>query len=184
MGKMPKPELKRLTSPSEEYSEKGSLARLYTSIGEIVVQMRDDKPITTQNFITLVKDGVYDGTAFHRVIAGFMIQGGQSQYAVVDSIPDEIGNDNHNMPGTIAMAKTSQPNSATSQFFINVADNGNNILDSVGTKFDQVYTVFGQVVEGFEVVLKISRVPVARNTYGENSLPITPVMLEKATILA
>ncbi len=120
---------------------------------------------------------------FHRVIAGFMIQGGQNLNFDVASIPDEIGSDNRNVVGTIAMAKTSQPNSATSQFFINVADNGNNIIDRSGTRFDSVFTVFGKVIDGMEVVVKISQVHVTRNIYGENSQPAQPVTLVKATII-
>lgn len=154
-----------------------------TALGNFVIQLRDDKPITAGNFVNLVKQGFYDGTVFHRVIAGFMIQGGQYPNAYVDSIPDEIGNGNRNVSGTIAMAKTSQPNSATSQFFINVADNGNRLLDRMGTKFDDVYAVFGQVVEGMDVVLAISRVPVVRNMYGENSQPAMPVTLQRATMV-
>jgi peptidylprolyl isomerase len=154
-----------------------------TTKGNFVIQLRDDKPITAGNFAKLVRQGFYDGTIFHRVIAGFMIQGGQNLSFDVESIPDEIGNGNRNVAGSIAMAKTSQPNSATSQFFINVADNGNRILDRMGTKFDDVYAVFGQVVEGMDVILAISRVPVVRNMYGENSQPAMPVTLQKATMV-
>jgi cyclophilin family peptidyl-prolyl cis-trans isomerase len=174
---------KHLTSPVSEFSEKGTLALFHTSLGDFVIQMRDDKPITAGNFVNLAKQGFYDGTVFHRVILGFMIQGGQNLEFDVESIPDEVGKDNRNTPGTIAMAKTNQPNSATSQFFINVADNGNNPLDRAGTKFDSVYAVFGQVVDGMDVVLKISRVPVTRNVYGENSQPASPVTLLKVTIM-
>ena len=174
---------KRLVSPVGEYSEKGILVRLQTSMGDIVLQLRDDKLITAGNFVKLVKQGFYDGTIFHRVIVGFMIQGGQNCDIDVECIPDEIGKDNRNTAGTIAMAKTSEPNSATSQFFINVADNGNNPLDYIGTKFDSVYAVFGQVVEGMDIVLKIARVPVTRNLYGEPSQPIVPVILLKATVV-
>ncbi len=169
--------------PVGEYSEKGTLILFQTSAGDIIIQMRDDKPITTANFVNLVKKGFYDGTIFHRVIAGFMIQGGENRNRDVATIPDEIGNDNRNIQGTIAMAKTNQPNSATSQFFINVTDNGNNVLDHAGTRFDQVYAVFGKVVEGMDLVLKISRAPVTKSIYGENSLPINPVVVKKAGIL-
>ena len=145
--------------------------------------MRSDKPITTTNFINLVQQGKYDGTVFHRVIDGFMIQGG----AISSSIPtiaDEIGNNNRNVAYTIAMAKTSDPNSATSQFFINVADNGNMAIDQAGTKFDAVYTVFGKVTSGQSVVDEIAKAPVTSNAYEQNSTPITPVTVIKATILA
>jgi peptidyl-prolyl cis-trans isomerase A (cyclophilin A) len=83
------------------------------------------------------------------------------------------------------MAKTSDPNSATSQFFINVADNGNNVIDQAGTKFDQVYTAFGQVIEGQNVVDAIANAPVTANPYThENSQPVNPVTLLKATVIS
>jgi cyclophilin family peptidyl-prolyl cis-trans isomerase len=153
-----------------------------TSVGNITLEMRSDKPITTANFENLVREGKYDGTIFHRVIAGFMIQGG----AINDNIPtisDEIGTNNRNVAYTIAMAKTSQPNSATSQFFINVADNGNNPIDQAGTKFDAVYTVFGRVTLGQNVVDAIANAQVTTNPYGENSQPVQPVTLIKASII-
>jgi cyclophilin family peptidyl-prolyl cis-trans isomerase len=155
-----------------------------TSVGDITLELRSDKPITTANFINLVQEGKYDGTNFHRVIAGFMIQGG----AISGSTPtinDEIGSNNRNVAYTIAMAKTSDPNSATSQFFINVADNGNLVVDQAGTKFDAVYTVFGKVVEGQNVVDAIANAPVTTNIYThENSDPVNPVTLIKATIIS
>jgi cyclophilin family peptidyl-prolyl cis-trans isomerase len=156
---------------------------LQTSVGNITIELRTDKPITSGNFKTLVEQGKYDGTIFHRVIAGFMIQGG----GISESIPtisDEIGSNNRNLPYTIAMAKTSDPNSATSQFFINVADNGNNPIDQAGTKFDTVYTVFGRVILGQSVVDAIANAAVTTNQYGENSQPVQPVTLIKATIVS
>lgn len=173
----PTPAATPLTSPAGEYSANGTIVLLETSMGNITIQMRDDKSITTQNFVNLVKQRFYDGTLFHRVIIDFMIQGGQNQSINVTSISDEIGNDNHNYNGTIAMAKTSQPNSATSEFFINVADNNS-------TSFDSTYTVFGQVISGMDVVMKISQVPVATNPQtGENSQPVQPVTLIRAEVL-
>jgi cyclophilin family peptidyl-prolyl cis-trans isomerase len=113
-----------------------------------------------------------------------MIQGGAIN-STIPAIPDEIGSNNRNLPYTIAMAKTSQPNSATSQFFINVADNGNNVIDNAGTKFDKVYTVFGTVVSGQSVVDAIANAPVTTNpTTGEDSQPVQPVTLIKALILS
>ena len=163
-----------LTSPAGEYSANGTQVLLITSMGNITIQMRDDKPITTQNFVNLVKQGFYDGTIFHRVIAGFMIQGGENQSVNVPSIPDEIGNDNVNYNGTIAMANTGQPNSASSQFFINVADNQN-----LYPSFDTSYTVFGQVIQGMNVVMAISKVPVNSST----DQPLQNVTLIKAEVL-
>jgi cyclophilin family peptidyl-prolyl cis-trans isomerase len=145
--------------------------------------MRSDKPITTANFEKLVRDGKYDGSTFHRSMAGFMIQGGIISGST-STIPDEIGSNNRNIAYTIAMAKTAQPNSATSQFFINVADNGNNVIDQAGTKFDAVYTVFGKVILGQSVVDAIANAPVNNNQYtGEPSDPVNPVTIIKATII-
>jgi cyclophilin family peptidyl-prolyl cis-trans isomerase len=174
----PSPSATPLTSPAGEYSANGTRVLLETSMGNITVQLRDDKPITTQNFVSLVKQGFYDGTVFHRVVAGFVIQGGQNDTVNVTSISDEIGNDNHNYNGTIAMAKTSQPNSATSQFFINVKNNNST------SSFDSTYTVFGQVIGGMNVVMNISEVPVTTNTQtGEKSQPVQPVTLIHAEVL-
>ena len=142
---------------------------LQTSMGNITIQLRDDRPITTSNFKNLVEQGVYDGTIFHRVGADFMIQGGMNTSASVATIPDEVGSNNHNDRGTVAMAKTSEPNSATSQFYINVVDN--NYLDSG-------YTVFGTVISGMDVADAISKVPVN----GEQ--PVTDVVLIKAEIIS
>jgi cyclophilin family peptidyl-prolyl cis-trans isomerase len=156
---------------------------LQTSVGNITLELRSDKPITTTNFINLVQQRKYDGTVFHRVIAGFMIQGGAISGST-PTIADEIGINNRNVAYTIAMAKTSDPNSATSQFFINVADNGNIPIDQAGTKFDTVYTVFGKVISGQNVVDAIANAPVTSNAYEQNSTPITPVTVIKATIIA
>ena len=164
-------------SPSEANIEPAGKVLLQTSMGDITIELRDDKPITTSNFKNLVQQGVYDGTIFHRVIPDFMIQGGQNTAVSVDTIPDEIGNDNHNYRGTIAMAKTSLPNSATSQFFINV-ENNNEIVYADGTKFDETYTVFGTVVSGMDVADAISNVTLS----GEQ--PLTDVVLIKAEIIS
>lgn len=157
---------------------------LQTSVGNITLELRSDKPITTTNFINLVQQGNYDGTVFHRVIAGFMIQGGAISGST-PTISDEIGSNNRNIAYTIAMAKTSNPNSATSQFFINVADNGNLVIDQAGTKFDTVYAVFGKVVEGQNFVDAIANAQVTANPYThENSDPVNPVTLIEATIIS
>jgi cyclophilin family peptidyl-prolyl cis-trans isomerase len=155
---------------------------LQTSAGNITLEMRTDKPITTSNFINIVNNGWYDGTIFHRVIAGFMIQGGSISQSV-SSIADEIGSDNHNVAYTITMAKTSQPNSATSEFFINVDDNSQ-ITYQDGSTFDGTYTVFGRVVAGQNVVDTIANAQVTTNAYGENSSPTHPVSIIKATIVS
>ena len=158
---------------------------LQTSVGNITLELRSDKPITTSNFINLAQQGKYDGSVFHRVIAGFMIQGGAIS-GTTPTIADEIGSNNRNVAYTIAMAKTSDPNSATSQFFINVADNGNIPIDQAGTKFDTVYAVFGKVVEGQNIVNAIANAQVTDNPYTHepNSYPISPVTLTKAAIIS
>jgi len=150
----------------------GAKVRLTTSIGNITLQLRTDKPITTTNFLNLTSLGLYDNTVFHRVIAGFMIQGGGIENVAIPNIPDEIGTYNHNYNSTIAMANTGAADSASSQFFINVDDN-NNLYD----EFDKSYTVFGRVIDGMDVVVKISLVPTT------NERPNQDVILIKAEIL-
>ncbi len=157
---------------------------LETSMGNITVQLRDDKPNTAGNFKKLVQEGKYDGTIFHRVISDFMIQGGDPTGTgqgdpSIATIPDEIGGNNSNVRGTIAMANTGQPNSASSQFFINVVDNGNNVIDNVGTKFDTKYTVFGYVIQGMDVADAISKVQT-----DSSDKPLQDVTLIKAIILS
>jgi len=165
-----------LNNPSN--SSSGGTVLLQTSLGNITIQLRDDKPITTSNFKNLIKQGIYDGTIFHRVIANFVVQGGQNNAVTVDTIPDEIGSDNQNYRGTVAMAKTNEPDSATSQFFINVANN-NEIVYGDGTKFDETYTVFGKITSGMDVADEISYVDT-----DSNYKPLTDIILIKAEIIS
>jgi peptidylprolyl isomerase len=167
-----------INGPGNSTNVTGNNVLLHTSMGDITIQLRDDKPITTENFKNLVQQGFYDGTIFHRVIADFMIQGGSNSSVPVATIRDEIGNNNHNYRGTISMAKTSQPNSATSQFFINVANN-NEIVYQDGTKFDDTYTVFGTVVSGMNVADAISRVET-----DSNDKPLADVTIINAEIIS
>lgn len=146
-----------------------------TRTGNITIQLRDDKPITSGNFKSLVEQGRYDGSIFHRVIEGFMIQGGKVNGSVTP-INDEIGSDNHNANGTIAMANAG-PNTATSEFFINVANNSN-----LYASFDTSYTVFGNVVQGMDVVMSISHVPVDDPT-SQSPKPLQDVTIISAEIL-
>jgi peptidyl-prolyl cis-trans isomerase A (cyclophilin A) len=173
------PTVTPLTSPAGEYSANGTKVLFITSMGDIVIQMRDDKPITTKNFVNLVEEGYYNDTVFQRVIAGFMIQGGQGK-TTQPTIQDEIGNDNVNSNMTIAMANTGQPNSASTQFFINVANN-NDLYSS----FDTSYTVFGQVIYGQNTVMAISEVPVQANPAYNNevSQPVKTVTLIGAVVM-
>jgi peptidyl-prolyl cis-trans isomerase A (cyclophilin A) len=158
---------------------------LHTTVGDITIALRNDKPITTSNFIDIVKNGWYDNTTFYRTMTGFMIQGGQiSQSHTVLAISDEIGSDNHNVPYTIAMAKTSSPNSATSEFFINAGDNSKTVYPD-GSTFDGTYTVFGKVISGQNFVDKIANAAVTANPYtGEFSVPVNPITIISATIIS
>lgn len=147
---------------------------LQTTMGNITIQLRDDRPITTENFKKLVQQGVYDDTIFHRVIANFMIQGGDptgTGYGdpSIPNIQDELSGNNLNNRGTISMANTGQANTGSSQFFINTVDN--NYLD---TK----HSVFGTVISGMDVVDAISNVA----TDGEK--PLTDVRIIKAEIMS
>ena len=145
---------------------------LVTSLGNIKIELRDDMPITTNNFKRLVQQGVYNDTIFHRVIAGFMIQGGDptgTGYGdpSIPNIKDEFTDNNKNERGTIAMANTGVPNSGSSQFFINVVNNSNE-------GFDGDYPVFGKVIEGIDVVDTIAGVEVDVEA---NYRPVEPVIL-------
>jgi peptidyl-prolyl cis-trans isomerase A (cyclophilin A) len=159
--------------------------RLATSQGDIVVQLDAAKaPKSVENFLQYVKDGHYDGTIFHRVIAGFMIQGGgfdetMKQKATRAPIALESRNGLSNARGTLAMARTMVPDSATSQFFINVVDNPR--LDAANSPDGNGYAVFGKVVAGMDVVDKIRAVPVGDKS-GHQNVPQQPVVIKKATL--
>jgi peptidylprolyl isomerase len=178
----PTPTTSPTSSPTDDLYEGGTKVLLQTSMGDITIVLRNDKPITTSNFERLVEHGTYDNTIFHRVITGFMIQGGDPTGTglgdqSIPNIQDEIGNSNHNYNGTIAMANTGAPNSASSQFFINVADN-NRIVYQDGTPFDASYTVFGKVLSGMDVVMAISRVPT-----NSGDKPLSNVTITRASII-
>lgn len=162
--------------------------KLTTGMGDIVLELYPDKaPATVDNFLQYVKDGHYIGTVFHRIIDGFMIQGGgmdakMNQKSTRAPIKNEADNGLKNEPYTIAMARTSDPNSATSQFFINVADNQR--LNHTGkTMSGWGYTVFGKVVQGKDVVDKIKGVPTTSQGMHEN-VPQTPVPIISTMIIA
>ncbi|HSX95335.1 MAG TPA: peptidylprolyl isomerase [Hydrogenophaga sp.] len=170
-----------LAAPAQDKSPR---VRLSTSLGDIVVELDAAKaPKTVENFLQYVNDKHYDGTVFHRVIGNFMIQGGgfttdMQQKATRAPIALEASNGLKNDRGTIAMARTSNPNSATSQFFINVVDNaGLNAPSPDG----HGYTVFGKVVAGMDVVDKIRAVPVGNRGMHQN-VPQTPVTIVKASL--
>lgn len=157
--------------------------KLETSKGAMVLELYPDKaPKTVANFLDYVKSGFFDGTIFHRVIPGFMIQGGgftpdMQQKPTRDPVQNESNNGLSNERGTIAMARTSDPNSATAQFYINVVDNSS--LNFSGGRLG--YTVFGKVVEGMDVADAISKVPTTRR--GRMSdVPQEPVEIQKVTL--
>jgi len=156
-----------------------------TSAGDIVVELDADKaPKTVENFVAYVKAGQYNGTIFHRVIPTFMIQGGGMTADMKEKptrapIPLESRNGLSNVRGSIAMARTSDPNSATAQFFINVKDNDR--LDAANARDGNGYAVFGKVVSGMEVVDKIRDVPTASKGMHDD-VPVTPVTINKATL--
>lgn len=159
--------------------------KLATSMGDIVVQLDPAKaPKTVENFLAYVNDKHYDGTVFHRVMDGFMIQGGgftadMQQKATKPPIPLEANNGLKNDTYTIAMARTGNPNSATSQFFINVKDNA---MLNAPQPDGHGYAVFGKVVEGTAVVDKIKAVAVG-NKGGHQNVPTTPVTITSATVV-
>lgn len=153
-----------------------------TSMGDITVELAADKaPGTVKNFLQYVDDKFYDKTIFHRVIAGFMIQGGGLDAGLVKkatrpAIKNESSNGLSNARGTIAMARTSDPDSATAQFFINVVDN--KMLDRRGdAPAEAGYCVFGKVTSGMDVVDKIKAVPTGSRS-GFNDVPTTTVVIE------
>lgn len=158
-----------------------------TSMGDIKLELYPQKaPKTVANFLSYVEDGFYDGTIFHRVIGNFMIQGGgftldMKQKETKPSIPNEAGNGLKNLRGTIAMARTSDVNSATSQFFINVVDNPNlDHRDETPKGFG--YAVFGKVIEGMDVVDKIKEVKTTtKGYYGD--VPVEPVIIQSLKVI-
>lgn len=154
-----------------------------TSQGNIQIELYDkEAPISTKNFINYTKSGFYQGTIFHRVIPNFMIQGGGfmpnfQEKKTNAAIPNEASNGLKNARGTIAMARTSDPNSATSQFFINTVDNQS--LNK--TPYDAGYTVFGKVTKGMEIVDKISQVNTTNHGMYQD-VPVQTIKIEKVEI--
>jgi peptidyl-prolyl cis-trans isomerase B (cyclophilin B) len=164
-----------------------SKVKLSTNHGDIVLQLDAEKaPLTTENFVQYVKDGHYNGTVFHRVIKGFMIQGGgfeagMSQKKTRASIQNEADNGLKNKKYSIAMARTMEPHSASAQFFINASDN--DFLNHSGKNVQGWgYAVFGEVIEGREVVDAIEKVATGSKA-GHQDVPADDVIIEKAEII-
>lgn len=161
-----------------------SMIKLHTSLGPITIEL-DDKatPETTQNFLNYVNEGFYNDTIFHRVIKGFMIQGGgfekgMNQKIAHKPIRNEAKSGLKNVLGTIAMARTNDPHSASSQFFINVANN--DFLDFKAETPDAFgYCVFGKVIDGMDIVLKLSQVPTTQRA-GHSDVPVEEILIESA----
>ena len=159
--------------------------RLATTMGDVVLELDAARaPKTVENFLQDVRSGHYDGTIFHRVIDGFMIQGGgmtdnMSEKPTRAPIPLESRNGLANVRGSVAMARTGVPDSATAQFFVNLKDN--TFLDQPNARDGHGYAVFGRVVEGMEVVDRIKAVTTATRPPHQN-VPVTPVVIRKATL--
>ena len=160
--------------------------KLTTSMGDIVIELAPEKsPKTVANFVQYVKAGHYNGVVFHRVIDGFMVQTGGFTADLQEKptrppIPLESRNGLSNLRGSIAMARTSVPDSASAQFFINVGDNLR--LDAAHAQDGNGYAVFGKVVEGMDIVDKIKTVPVG-NQAGHQNVPKQPVTIQQATLI-
>jgi peptidyl-prolyl cis-trans isomerase B (cyclophilin B) len=161
--------------------------KLTTTLGQIIIQLNTEKaPVSSENFLTYVKDGFYNGTIFHRLIKDFMAQGGGfdtnfNQKTTRNPIKNEADNGLANTRGTIAMARTSDPDSATAQFFINYK--ANVFLNHTSkTSSGWGYAVFGEVVEGMDVVDAMANQPTG-NRGGHQDVPKTDIVIEKAEVV-
>ena len=180
------PATKAEKAPEMQKSENYVDVLMKTSMGDITIQLDKEKaPITVANFLQYVKDGAYNGTIFHRVIPGFMIQGGgfkpdMSKVQTREPIENEWQNGLKNMRGTIAMARLGgQANSATNQFFINLVDNTGLDMPRDGAG----YAVFGKVIAGMDVVDAIAKVPTSDADPIYKNKPVKPVIIESVTVL-
>jgi len=168
-------------------SDTQNQVKLTTSMGDIVIQLNAEKaPISTENFLTYVKEGFYAGTIFHRIIPSFMAQGGGfdtdfNQKEVHDSIKNEADNGLRNTRGSLAMARTPDPDSATAQFFINLKDNS--FLDYTSpTPNGWGYAVFAEVIEGMDIVDAMAGVTTGNRGHHQD-VPKEDIIIEKAEIL-
>lgn len=163
---------------------------LHTNLGDIIIELDAAKaPISSENFVTYVKDGFYNGTVFHRVIDNFMAQGGGYTADLQPkptraAIQNEANNGLSNLRGTLAMARTGEPHSANAQFFINLVDNPR--LDYVSDQNGMTwgYAVFGKVVEGMDVIDKIRAVPTGGQGPFRTDVPTQAVVIERAELLS
>jgi cyclophilin family peptidyl-prolyl cis-trans isomerase len=162
------------------------MVEMKTNMGTIVIELYPEQsPRTVENFLQYVRDGFYVGTIFHRVIDGFMIQGGgvvpgMKEKPTRAPIENEARNGLRNEVGTLAMARTQDPHSASAQFYINLADN--RPLDYSSRDRNWGYAVFGKVAQGFDVVQKIAKVKTGNSSFHQN-VPVEPVMIESVRLL-
>lgn len=180
---------KQVTKTEEDAEMKNTKVLLTTNLGEIEIELFDkEAPVTVKNFVSYVKSGFYDGTVFHRVIPDFMAQGGGytedfGQKETNETIQNEANNGIKNERGTIAMARTNFPHSASSQFFINLVDN--HFLDFVSeTPQGWGYAVFGKVTKGMEVVDEMAKVPTGSAAFFRSDVPVTNIIIEKAVVVS
>jgi len=174
-------------STEKTMSDTQTKVKLTTTLGEVIIQLNAEKaPISSANFLTYVKEGFYNGTIFHRIIPDFMAQGGGfdtsfNQKAVHASIKNEANNGLKNTRGTLAMARTNDPDSATAQFFINYKDNS--FLNHTSqTSSGWGYAVFGEVIEGMDVVDAMAK-QATSNRGGHENVPKTDIVIEKAEVV-
>ena len=168
-------------------SDTQTKVKLTTNLGEIIIQLNTEKaPVSSANFLTYVNEGFYNGTIFHRIIPDFMAQGGGfdtsfNQKAVHAPIKNEANNGLADNRGTLAMARTNDPNSATAQFFINLKDNS--FLNHTSqTSSGWGYAVFGEVIEGMDVVDAMAK-QATGNRGGHQDVPKTDIIIEKAEVV-
>ena len=174
-------------STEKTMSDTQTKVKLTTTLGEVVIQLNTEKaPVSSANFLTYVNEGFYNGTVFHRIIPDFMAQGGGfdtsfNQKAVHVPIKNEANNGLKNTRGTLAMARTNDPDSATAQFFINYKDNS--FLNHTSqTSSGWGYAVFGEVIEGMDVVDAMAK-QATSNRGGHQDVPKTDIIIEKAEVV-
>ena len=174
-------------STEKTMSDTQTKVKLITTLGEVIIQLNTEKaPISSANFLTYVNEGFYNGTVFHRIIPDFMAQGGGfdtsfNQKAVHVPIKNEANNGLKNTRGTLAMARTNDPDSATAQFFINYKDNS--FLNHTSqTSSGWGYAVFGEVIEGMDVVDAMAK-QATSNRGGHQDVPKTNIVIEKAEVV-
>ena len=171
---------------SAQAAEPATQVRLTTSMGDIIIEVRADRaPLTAANFLRYVREGHYNGTLFHRVVANFVIQGGGYDAtsgklrSTHENIVNESGNGLQNKRGAVGLARSEQPHSGNAQFFVNIADDPD--LDPVPTRWG--YAVFGRVVQGMDVVDRIAETPTGSSGEFKADAPLKPVVILKAEIL-